>query len=420
MLQTKEYIKKQAAALAGMTIEALAEDKRDLLVRLAAIPGVEHVSDQLGDVPTVDAEGQPLEDEEIDLKEAVRLKLDCAIRVAVLPRHIVVGGLIQDYDAESPISEDGCNGRLLHAENPSEREEMRRALGLNEDGELEIDHAEVHRRMVVPVSRRIAEDIDLCMVLAAAHRTSGTNGTFVDAVRRALAKDGSREAFDDVFGRGAALPASVHGKLESIVAHAKHVLSRKVLKESCFGDPMAFALDIYDHGGRHYSFSSEGMQCRWDTSRGAAMWIPDDEARRYIVSDTAKSLGLGEVAYRKERDEEASRLMITLDGVSWKPVASYQEACAELEVKAAQALPARRWRKALREHAHRYAKALIEEYNAWCNGDVYGVCVYVIDRITGERIEEDECWGYIGTDYAESELDANVFHEVTTRLATRH
>lgn len=348
------------------------------------------------------------------------LELEHEIRVAVLPRHIVVAGLIQDDDAANPISEDGCNGRLLHAENRSEREEMRRALGLNEDGELEIDQEEVHRRMVVPVSRRIAEDIDLCMALAAAHRASGTNGTFVDAVRRALAKDGSREAFDDVFGRVAGLPASVHEKLEAIVAHAKHVLSKKVLKESCFGDPMAFALDIYEHGGRQYSFSGEGMQCRWDTSRGAAMWIPDDDARQCIVADTAKSLGLGEVAYRKDGHDEASRLMITLDGVSWAHVDSYQQAAAELEVKAAQTLPPRRWRNALREHARRYAKPLIEEYNAWCNGEAYGVCVYVIDRLTGECIEEDECWGYIGTEYAESELDANVFQEVTTRLATRH
>jgi len=60
--------------------------------------------------------------------------------------------------------------------------------------------------------------------------------------------------------------------------------------------------------------------------------------------------------------------------------------------------------------AVKYCKDVLDEYNDWRNGNVYGVVCYVIDRSTGRIIkdEEDECWGFIGSQYAEEELEALV------------
>jgi hypothetical protein len=53
------------------------------------------------------------------------------------------------------------------------------------------------------------------------------------------------------------------------------------------------------------------------------------------------------------------------------------------------------WRDEL-ERAIDCAKAELEEYTSWCNGDVYG---YVVRDPEGTQ--QDSCWGHIGWKYAE-------------------
>jgi hypothetical protein len=53
-----------------------------------------------------------------------------------------------------------------------------------------------------------------------------------------------------------------------------------------------------------------------------------------------------------------------------------------------------------------YANSSFETYSSWCNGDVYGVCVWTFTRDgEGWELEDrDECWGYYGYKYASAEL----------------
>lgn len=44
-----------------------------------------------------------------------------------------------------------------------------------------------------------------------------------------------------------------------------------------------------------------------------------------------------------------------------------------------------------KEARQKDAEAFLEEYNAWCNGDIYG---YVVEGRDGEVL--DSCWGFIG------------------------
>ena len=57
----------------------------------------------------------------------------------------------------------------------------------------------------------------------------------------------------------------------------------------------------------------------------------------------------------------------------------------------------------------RYAKGIMETYSAWAEGDVWGVCVWLYNRVDGEwELDEegrDECWGFYGRKYAEEELE---------------
>jgi len=60
------------------------------------------------------------------------------------------------------------------------------------------------------------------------------------------------------------------------------------------------------------------------------------------------------------------------------------------------------------KQAANYANGVMEQYTAWCEGDVWGVCVWEYDKVTLELGERDECWGYYGSDYAEQELKSRL------------
>lgn len=63
-------------------------------------------------------------------------------------------------------------------------------------------------------------------------------------------------------------------------------------------------------------------------------------------------------------------------------------------------------KKAARETLLKYANAVLEEYSQLCNGDVWGIVVATMEEAGGIYTvqKSDECWGFIGYDYAKEEL----------------
>ena len=76
----------------------------------------------------------------------------------------------------------------------------------------------------------------------------------------------------------------------------------------------------------------------------------------------------------------------------------------------------------LAEEAERYCRGVLDEYNAWVNGEVYGIVVYVVDRVTGRRVEDrdEEVWGYVGSEYAEQTLEYTLLNTVMHLGAAVH
>lgn len=121
------------------------------------------------------------------------------------------------------------------------------------------------------------------------------------------------------------------------------------------GDPCAVRLDCYSRGGEMWSVSESGMQCQWDTARGAGVWVPDDCLRDQIKDDVASGL-------------------------------DFHTQC------------------------EMYCKQFLSEYNALINGDVYG-CVIQVFQMVGDDADEwspafdvDSCWGLVGYDHATETL----------------
>ena len=182
-----------------------------------------------------------------------------------------------------------------------------------------------------------------------------------------------------------------------------------VQKECWVGSaPDAVLLDLYDHSGVTWSVSGGGMQCRWDTSRGESVWVPDTYAREEIdtrapiydhavVHETNWLKGRNR-KYRLEVDGKTIK-----EGDDWIPLYHIAKEIARLRVKAG--MPA--WNNGRRTAARKLAANAAESYTDYCNGNAYGVIVAVYN-MDGDLVEDDACWGYLGSEYAKECLEFEV------------
>lgn len=134
----------------------------------------------------------------------------------------------------------------------------------------------------------------------------------------------------------------------------------QIILEQMWGEPEYFPGDrdaqllaCYEHGGQVWSLSGDGMQCRWDTSNRAGVFVPDTCLRDQLDSDE-----------KNGKDRVAQ--------------------------------------------ARVYCKQFLESYNSIINGDVYGCVVETFD-LEGEQVDEDACWGFVGSKYAEETLKSEYF-----------
>lgn len=185
-----------------------------------------------------------------------------------------------------------------------------------------------------------------------------------------------------------------------------------------YGDPDAVLLDLYDHSGVTWSVSGSSMQCQWDTSRGESVWVPDQGAREEI--DTRAPIYdhavVHETNWLKGRNR---KYRLEVDGKTikesddWIPLYHIAKEIARLRTKAG--MPA--WNNGRRTAACQLAANAAESYTDYCNGNAYGVVVAVYN-MDGDLIEDDACWGYLGSAYAEECLVTEV-EDMVERYAKR-
>ena len=78
------------------------------------------------------------------------------------------------------------------------------------------------------------------------------------------------------------------GKRQGLNQYVGDVLEKMWSEPAYFpGDRDAQLLSCYDHGGQLWSLSGAGMQCRWDTSNKAGVWVPDEYLRKQLDDDEA-------------------------------------------------------------------------------------------------------------------------------------
>lgn len=396
-------------------------------IRAEALPAVEEANESIYEVPST---GDHPEEEMIDVTGAMSITPDSEERLILMPGVVVAGGLCYDRDSQhlNPCEDGGANGNIYHCGRRGNAEEQAKyfqALGLDSDGNRDYSGAAVRELLVKHVMKDVRNDLPLLTRLLRQLSNTGrpvSMKSLEELVRFSLNQEGPRFGLDylvdNLYGVSywSELSEEMQEKLEMLSDAFAEIQIEKAWEEArgqgLVGNPLAIPLDIYEHGGIAYSVSGTGMSCQFDTSRAAAVWVPDEDAIDNIRSAVLAELGIGRVQWFGAVGSSTDPLhaCYTLDGESWHGSSdrwSWREALDRLVAASPKRLAPGQVDALMYAKAREYCRGVLEEYSAWVNGEVYGVVVYVIDRETGDRIDEHdhECWGFIGSEYAEDELE---------------
>jgi hypothetical protein len=166
-------------------------------------------------------------------------------------------------------------------------------------------------------------------------------------------------------------------------------------------------LDCYEHGGISLSVSGSGMQCQWDTSRGAAVWAPDSCAMDEI-DRRAAVYAFGRV----ENNHAGKWIAVDTTAMGGYDVGEFDDwgtAFAALSQHCAAYTTDDPEQLALgvQRAAEEVCEAALDQYNAWANGDCWVVWSQRFELRDGQWVEVGEsdcCGGYIGDEWAEQEM----------------
>lgn len=402
-------------------------------IRGLALPGVEEALESLSEVAFVGASDR---DEAIDVKAECRIQPDTEERMVVMERFIVAGGLCVDDDTEhcNPLAENHANGHLYHRGRRAWGDEEAcffDALGRDGYGNKDLDDDSVSGQLADGAVASIRKNRSLMTTLSNLLRSRGKVATW-DAVLKTITDAVHEEGWEfalDYIARWfldaswwSDLAPCWHDKLGDLdrllCENEAEAAWERAHVAGSIGNPLAVLLDIYEHGGVVYSVTGHGMQCRWDTTRGGAIWVPDQDAEDNIRSHVLRGLGVGDVHWSDAAGSrgEPPAVRCSLDGgATWVGgYATRAHAMAAMVEVSGLNIPPSDLAAKLAEESERYCRGVLDEYNAWVNGEVYGVVVYVVDRTSGRRVEarDDECWGYIGSEYAEESLEDAVLATV--------
>lgn len=207
----------------------------------------------------------------------------------------------------------------------------------------------------------------------------------------------------------------------SFTDDVRHEVWKDLRAAGEIGTKGSVLLDCYEHSGQHWSISGTGMQCRWDTSSGAGVWVPDDNEAVERLDELSHIYAFGEIrdngnwtrgsgkkTYQAVLDEQFH------DGVTSSQLfAEHSQAFEWLKEKAeklslprSQAGKDKRLMIGQKRASVEMAGHALELYNNWVSGQVFGVVVAVFnnagtqDDPVWELEDSDECWGYYGSEWA--------------------
>lgn len=332
---------------------------------------------------------------------------------------IVVGYLSDDSDTPNPLEDCDGQGRIFSAHRHSNTHgEMQSALAFDShwspDLDLVLDHKDRLRQAWIEKA--------YCNIpfLVWADETAGARASKTDAYYKRRAK----KLWDDTDGEYNYREKSVQDF--ECYEDAQMQAWEELRSEGLIGDKDAVVLDCYDHGGQSWSVSGEGMQCRWDTASGGGVWVPDDSAREeidrrakvyafgHIITNGSWTRASGKLRYIAKLDKDYGEVE-SEEFEQWSEAFAWLEARSKkLRMSRRQASRAAQDRLGRGRAAREIARSVLKTYNDWLAGNCYGIVAATFSNTASkgeepewEFVESDECWGFIGDDYAMEEASSN-------------
>lgn len=319
---------------------------------------------------------------------------------------ITIGYLAHDSDCQNPLEDGDGYGKILVARrHSSDLPEFYKALGLDSSGspDYEFDDDEAVEKEC---------DRQLRLMADAKH----PDGSFT------LVKiHGDLEGMGFEQGEGSGVFQHVMENIEEIDLEdyfdfdaIRKALWEKGRADGTIGNKYAISLDVYEHSGISYSLSGGGMQCRFDTARGGALWVPND-----VCEEEIKSRGpvyqKGKIVSSQLRTKHQYNVRTyesfgLFDEVVHPPFDTFGEAYQYLKE-----LNWEGYVQPLEDAEHDAARELAKQaadiFTEWSNGNCFGYVVATFELPEevedGQEIDyedHDSCWGFIGDDDAYSNL----------------
>lgn len=336
---------------------------------------------------------------------------------------LVVGYLADDSDCENPM--ETCDGMgNVHSSNRHAGRDahsaMQDALGLTDDWEPNLEAKAVQDLAEAELKKLLQADYTAQMV-AWTIQYSAEGYTPAQLLEDML--EYFQYGYTNTSMEFDAEEQTVLQEIEPKWVDIQQKAWEAARSTGALGNRDSVMLDCYEHGGQVWSVSGSGMQCQWDTARGAGVWVPDDVCREEIDRRAP--------VYQKGRIQfnngcRGNRKYSVSTFVQASPESAIQYAAAEhpvfenwgdafaylcaLEVDVLTSLDAGRTAA-----AEELARECLSTYNDWLSGSCYGVVVATFANVATdsedpkwEFVESSEVWGYIGDDYAMEEAVSGV------------
>lgn len=229
-------------------------------------------------------------------------------------------------------------------------------------------------------------------------------------------------------------------------------------------NPLDVFCDVYSHGMDAWRLHDSGQYFpdeQWDVSNFAGIWYADecclenielhagdeyfnpeetwfDEYRQHVYSRLVEKPTLRDKpklpisvtfkSHNKVRDPQPPNAKYevrdywttygyTIEGgksrAGYKTMLGALKGCCRA---LGQEFDKKRWEQLCLANARLCAQQAIDEYNKWLSGDCWGVCVETFDE-EGEPDNQDACWGCIGQEYAEQEVQGSVNYRLKEKPA---
>ena len=363
-------------------------------IKVQALPNVVEASYSIDSVEMVGND-----DEMIDVSEVIDASFDCEEIMVVLTDFIVCGGLNYDQHAESPF-EDGCaNGSFCSLSADSYG--FYQSLGRNADGDRDLQLDAVTDELAKYVAQAISPEV--VSLLADQLQVSGIDSPdrvlpLLDGAIRWRNWDDALDRIADAFFQQrwwSDMSEEWVDKLSQLSdmldAGSAESAWDRAFAAGKIGNPMHVAIDELKHSSTVFQLAGKDF----DPFSIDALWIPDDEATANIQDNVTYDLGLNAV---------------DLLSAGW----NWHDAVARRVAVSGRTFDQNDLNLLLIDQAQKYAKPIIEDYEAYVNGEVYFSRVYVIDRKTGELLPDME-EGYstcYGREYAEEMLQSEILSTV--------